>query len=155
MNDFYTHATPLPTPTEPDNYTPSNEQAAWLAIAYTAACWHEPISQDAREAFCRLIASKELYRGHEILDYFFELLAVKDHLKPHEIIRLAAKQVSPEHAPTLFSIVTETLLTKGYLNPEEEDLLAYIGQQLQLDPALTDKITEVLLLKNKWNCNFN
>jgi hypothetical protein len=152
MKEFYNQSSAL---TVPYVYVPSNEQAAWLAIVYTAACMHGPISQQARETFCRLIASKELFRGHELLDYFNEVREVQEELEPKEIIRHAAKSISPEHAPTLFSIVTETLLSKGYLTSQEEDLLDYIGRNLRLDSTITRKIIEVLLLKNKWNCIYN
>lgn len=145
---------PLPANTDPFNYAPSNEQAAWFAIVYTAACIDGTLSEEEREALCQLIGSKQLYRGHEIVDYFNELLKVKDQLEPKEIIRAAARLVDPEQAATLFCMVTETLLPKGYLTRQEEELLGYIGRELALDSTTTDKIIEVLLIKNKGNWNF-
>ena len=87
MKKFYNQSSAL---TVPYVYVPSNEQTAWLAIVYTAACMHGPISQQARETFCRLIATKELFRGHELLDYFNEVREVQEELEPKEIIRHAA-----------------------------------------------------------------
>jgi hypothetical protein len=139
----------------PVEYAPSNEQAAWFAIAYTAACINGVIPNESREVFCKLITSKELYRGHEILDYYYEYMEVKDNLTPKEIIKRAAQKINPEHAPTLFCIVTETLLAKGSLTEQEEDILNYIGRKLRLETEIADKIKEVLILKYKWNFNFN
>jgi hypothetical protein len=144
---------PLPANTDPFNYAPSNEQAAWFAIVYTAACIDGQFSEEEREAFCQLLSAKQLYQGHEIVDCFQELLKVKDQLAPKEIIRAAARLVSPEQAATLFCLATETLLPKGYLTHPEEELLDYIGQELALDRATTGKIKEVLLIKNKGNWN--
>jgi hypothetical protein len=154
MKQFY-HQPSYSTVTVPYDYAPSNEQAAWFAIVYTAACINGEISVDARETFCKLIASKELFRGHELLDYFYEFREVKDNLEPKEIIHQAAKLVNPEQAPTLFCIVAETLLAKGYLTEQEDDLLDFIGERLSLDKAVTSKIMEVLLLKNAGNCIYN
>jgi hypothetical protein len=155
MNKLYDQTSTYQTLVAPYDYVPSNEQAAWFAIIYTAAHIRGDISQEARETFSRLITSKEQFRGHEILDYYYELMEVKDYLEPKEIIRQAAELVSPEHAPTLFCMVTETLLAKGYLTGEEEDILNYIGRKLYLDRDTTSKIKEVILLKNKWNCVYN
>jgi hypothetical protein len=155
MKGFYNQTSSNSTLQVPYDYTPTNEQAAWFAIAYTAACIHGDITEEGRAAFCKLITSKELFRGHEILDYLFEIMDVKDELEPKEIIRRAATLVSREHAPTLFCIVTETLLAKGYLTAEEEDLLDYIGKKLALDSRITSKIIEVIRLKNKGNCIYN
>ncbi len=154
MKSLYTQLFPASL-TVPTSYAPSNEQAAWFAIVHTAANMQGIISAETRETFCKLIASKQFFRGHEILDYFYELMEVKDELESKEIIRRAAKLISPEHAPTLFSIVTETLLAKGYLTEQEEDLLDYIGRKLHLDNNTTSKIKEVLFLKNKGNCIYN
>jgi hypothetical protein len=139
----------------PIEYAPSNEQAAWFAIAYTASCMNGAISNESREVFCKLITSKELYRGHEILDYYYEFMEVKDNFEPKEIIQKAAQLVNPEHAPTLFCIVTEILLAKGSFTEQEEDILEFIGKELGLDTETADKIREVLLLKYKWDFNFN
>lgn len=154
MKSFYAQ-TSLPTLTMPFKYEPSNEQAAWFAIVHTAANMKGYISEEARETFCKLIACNELFKGHELVNYFYELMEAGDGVPPKEIIRQAAKLVSPEHAPTLFCIVTETLLAKGYLTGQEEELLDFTSQQLSLDEALTSKIVDVLLLKNARKCIYN
>lgn len=155
MKQLYTETSTFQTLIAPYDYVPSNEQAAWFAITYTAAHINGDIAQESRETFCKLITSKELFRGHEILNYYYELMEVKDDLQPQEIIRQAAKLIKQAHAPTLFCLVTETLLAKGYLTEKEEDILNYIGRKLYLDNDTTDKIKEVILLKNKWNCVYN
>lgn len=152
MNLFYNQSSPLATRTAPSVYAPSNEQAAWLAMAYTAASIHGDIAEEAREALCKLLAAKQMYRGHEMVDYFKEVWKVKDHLPPKEIIRQAAKRVNQDHAPTLFCIITDILLTKGYLTRQEENLLDYISVMLSLDTKTSNTILEVLLIKNKGNC---
>ncbi len=86
-----------------------------------------------------------------MVDYFLEVWKVKDQLSPKEIIRLAAKRIKQEHAPTLFCIITDILLTKGYLTQKEENLLDYISVMLSLDTKTTNTILEVLLIKNKGN----
>ncbi|MCU7549385.1 hypothetical protein OCK74_09685 [Chitinophagaceae bacterium LB-8] len=155
MKHFYNQMSTYSTLTGSYGYSPSNEQAAWFAIVFTAANIHGEISQEAKETFSKLITSKVLFRGHEILDYYSELMEIQDELAPKEIIKKAAKLVSPEHAPTLFCMVTETLLGKGYLTEKEEDILNFIGIKLLLDRATTDKIMDVILLKNKWNSVYN
>lgn len=151
MRSFYNQPTPTLTPTVPYIYVPSNEHAAWFAIAYTAACINGDISEEARKTFCKLITSKSFFSGHDTLDYFLELRRIKDLLPPKEIIRTAARLINPENAPTLFCIIVEILLTKGYLTKKEENLLDYLSLRLALDNDLSDKITEVLLIKNKRN----
>ena len=155
MKGFYNQSSSNSTLPVPHDYTPTNEQAAWFAIAYTAACIHGDITEEGRAAFCKLITSKELFRGHEVLDYFYETRDIKDELKPKDIIERSAKLVSREHAPTLFCIVTEILFVKGYLTEQEEELLEYIGKKLALDRTTTNKIIEVIRLKNKGNCVYN
>lgn len=152
MNPFYNSSSPAGT--GPFVYAPSNEQAAWFAIVYTAACIDGIISDEERDALAKLIGSKELYRGHEILDYYYELMKVKDRLDAREIIRAAAPLVSPEMAPTLFCLAAETLLTKGCLTPQEEELLHFIGEELDLDGRLAGRIMEVLTIKNRGNWRF-
>lgn len=151
MNLFYNQPSPPATRTASVTYSPSNEQAAWFAIAYTAATIHGYISEEAREALCKMLASKQMYRGHELVDYFKEVWKVRDQVSPKEIIRQAAKRINQEHAPTLFCIITDILLTKGYLTKQEENLLDYISVMLSLDTKTTNTILEVLLTKNKGN----
>lgn len=152
MRPFYHPITPLSSPSATSIYTPSNEQAAWLAMAYTAASIHGNIAEEAREALCQLLAAKQLYRGHEMVEYFQEIWRVKDQVPPREIIRVAARQVKPENAPTLFCIITDILLTKGYLTPLEANLLDYISVMLSLDDQTASTILHVLQVKNKGNC---
>ena len=151
MRSFYNQANSTLTPIAPFNYIPSNEHAAWFAIAYTVACINGDISEEARKTFCKLITSKSFFSGHQTLDYFFELKRISDLLPPKEIIRAAARLINTENAPTLFCIIVEILLTKGYLTRKEESILDYLSLRLALDDNLTDKITEVLLIKNKGN----
>lgn len=155
MKQFYDQTSSYSELTDVYDYSPSNEQAAWFAIVYSTAHIGGEISQETRETFCKLITSKELFRGHEIINYYFELMAVKDELSPKAIIRQAAKLVHPEHAATLFCLVTETMLAKGYLTEKEEDILHYIGRKLSMERTTVDKIVEVFQLKNKWNCVYN
>jgi hypothetical protein len=155
MKDLYTLSSVPSTLTAPYNYAPTNEQAAWFAIVYTAANINGVIGDEARETFCKLIVSKELFRGHEILDYLQEIMKVKDELEPKEIIRRAAKLINPDQAPTLFCMVTETLFAKGYLTEKEEDIINYIGNKLSLHGTTTSKIIEVIQLKNQGNCIYN
>ncbi len=151
MENFYNQFSNEPTLILPHSYAPTNEQAAWFAIAYTAACIEGDITEESREALCKLIACKEFYRGHEIIDYFYELMEVQDELEAKEIIHEASKMVSPENAPTLFCIVTETLLAKGFFTQKEKDVLEFIGRELDLDKTITSQIINVLQLKNKGN----
>jgi len=151
MNPFYNQSSSLVTRTAPGIFAPSNEQAAWLAMAYTAATIHGDIAEETREALCKLLASKQMYRGHEMVEYFQEVWKVKDQVPPKEIIRQAARRINPEHAPTLFCIITDILLTKGYLTKQEENLLDYISVMLSLDTKTTNTILEVLFIKNKGN----
>ena len=150
MSTLYNQSSSPSSRTSPV-YTPSNEQAAWLAMAYTAASIHGDISEEARATLCKLLAAKQMYRGHEMVDYFIEIWKVKDQLPPKEIIRQAARLVKQEQAPTLFCIITDILLTKGYLTHQEENLLDYISVMLTLDSKTANTILDVLLLKNKGN----
>lgn len=133
------------------SYTPSSQQAAWFAIIYSAAYTDGKVSNEETSVYIKLLERKSLFKGHQILDYFYEVAPLLEKVSPRYIIDEAVKQIPPEEAPTLFCLVAETLLTEGILKETEKEILAYIQQALLIDAALAASITEVMLIKNKGN----
>lgn len=155
MGLFYNQLSSTASTTTSLAYTPTNEQAAWFAIVYAAASVSGTISDVGRETFCKLLTSKEMYKGHEIIDYFFEFMQIRDHFSTKEIIQQAAKKVNLQEAPALFCITAETLLAKGYLLNEEKEILDFTARILSIDKTISAKIIEVLLLRGKGNYVFS
>ncbi len=133
------------------NYSPSNEQAAWFAIVYSAAYIDGKVSDKENTSYIKLLEMKELFKGHRVLDYFYEVGPVMEKISAIDVIDEAAKKIDPNNAPTLFCIVAETILTEGVLTEKEEEILEYIRRALAVDANLASKTIEIMLIKNKGN----
>jgi hypothetical protein len=138
-----------------DIFTPSNEQAAWVSIVYASASIDGEVSDIERDAFCQLLLFKALFRGHDLMEYFREVIGALSKFTPKQIIDGSIAFIGKDNRATLFCIVTETLLSDNIIRNEENELLEYLAKALELDEQVATMIIEVMMIRNSGNVKFS
>jgi hypothetical protein len=132
-------------------YTPQNKQEAIFAVMYACMATDGEVSQVEIDVLCRLLVYKQDFAGHDIPAYHRVVAPIHIEVGSKVIIDSSVSVIPAEDKPTLFAMVMELLLADGVLGPNEQEIAAYLAEKLPLDLGLTQKIVDVILIKNKGN----
>ncbi|MBA9078286.1 TerB family tellurite resistance protein [Rufibacter quisquiliarum] len=133
------------------NFSPKNEQEAWVGVMYGCIAVDGDVSESEIETLSRTVVYKSMFKGHKIVDYYRNVALFHKKAGSKELIDSCVSKVPAENRPTLFALTLELLLADGILEDKEKEIIDYLSPALELAPETAMKIVEVILIKNKGN----
>ncbi len=130
-------------------YAPETEQEAWIAIMHACIAVDEVIADVELEELSQMLASKELFEGHDVHEYYRRVLLAHAELGSKHLIDNSVEQVAPGNKPHLFALTLELLLADGILAEPEEELIGYLISALELEEKPARHIIENILSKHE------
>jgi hypothetical protein len=132
-------------------YAPASEQEAWLAIMYACIAADGQVAEVESSKLCELVVFKSFFNGFQVIELYKKAaFAHKDHGSKH-LIDSSAGLIKEENKPTLFALIMELLLSDGIMGTAEKEIVEYLSSAMKLDESLSEKIVEVMMIKNKGN----
>jgi hypothetical protein len=117
----------------PITYAPTNEQEAWIAIMHACIAVDEDVADEELEELSETLASKPLFEGHNIREYYRSVLLAHAQIGSKHMIDMSVDTVSPANKAALFAASIELLLADGVLAAKEEELVRYLYSALDLE----------------------
>lgn len=138
-------------PQEEYDFSPANEQEAWIWVFNAVMSVDGDSSGAEIHYLSNILVFKQMFQGHEILEYFKNANRHRTDTSSKALIDTALPSIADDNKGTLFSLVIDIILFDGVLKKEEEEIIDYIAAGLNLDKQTSAKILEVMQIKNKGN----
>jgi hypothetical protein len=126
-------------------YSPVNEQEAWIAIMHACIAVDEEVADEELEELSDTLDSKPLFEGHDVRQYYRNVLLAHARIGSKQLIDISVDQVSPANKPALFAACIELLLADGVLADKEEELIRYLYSALDLEEKVAKSIITSIL----------
>jgi hypothetical protein len=127
------------------SYSPANEQEAWIAIMHACIAVDEEVADEELEELSETLASKPLFEGHEVREYYRTVLFTHAQIGSKQLIDISVDKVTADNKPALFAACIELLLADGILAVKEEELVHYLYSALDLEEQEAKKIIDCVL----------
>jgi len=128
----------------------ANEQDAYAAIMFAVALSDGEIASDEIKNIVATILSKKLFAGRNAEDVHQKIIENLAKFKDlNELLNAAVYKISNEQKEPLFATLVDMVLADGVVNEGEQQMLEKLKESLNISDALTSKIIEVLLIKNR------
>jgi len=132
-------------------YSPQNEQEAWLAIMHACIAVDDDVADAELEELAQILTSKALFEGHDVQDYYRNVLYAQAQIGSKRLIDNSVDKVAAENKANLFAVTIELLLADGIIAEKEEELITYLYSALDLDTAIAKNIIQTFLDKIRQN----
>lgn len=132
-------------------YTPKSEGEAFVAIVYACMSVDGEVSSAEIDVALRAMVFKNFINDKSIVETVKKIQGIQKQIGSQAIIDSSVSMVSENRKPTLFTMVMEVVLSDGILDQKEQQIAEYLAGALVLDEKLTEKIIEVMLIRNKDN----
>ena len=129
----------------------SSEAKAWFGILYTCIKADHVIAVSEAHSLSTILYSKEKFKNVDFNLFYDDAIAIYQELGQFKYIKACCAAVQEEDKETLFALCLEVLLADGTLEKEEKSLIEILATHLEINPAMSSKIIEVLFLKNRGN----
>lgn len=133
------------------SYIPESDYEAWIGILYACVSADGDDSDAEIESLSRMIAFKQKFSRIDILPLYEKVEKITEEIGGKQLVESCAKMVEKGDKSTLFAMAVEIVLADGVLADEEEKIIEFIAQELEIASELVDKIVEVMLIRNKGN----
>jgi tellurite resistance protein len=127
------------------SYSPANEQEAWIAIMHACIAVDEEVADEELEELSETLASKPLFEGHEVREYYRTVLFTHARIGSKLMIDTSVEKIPAANKPYLFAASLELLIADGILAAKEEELIRYLTSALELEEAVAEKIIKNIL----------
>jgi uncharacterized tellurite resistance protein B-like protein len=134
-----------------NGYTPRSENEAWVSLLYACMAVDGDISEAETDSFIRLLVFKSRFANVDIAPLYQTAMEVKKQTGPQYMIDQCAPLIHADDRLTILALATELVLADGIIADDEQELLEYVSQKLNIDTPTATKIIEVILIKNKGN----
>jgi uncharacterized tellurite resistance protein B-like protein len=134
-----------------DQNTVTSEFEAWVGILYSCISADSQITESERASLSRLLYSKQKFSGIDIAPLYVKSSHLRAELGQLKYISACCELINEADKETVFALALEVLLADGMLEKEEKNVIEVLSNHLKIDAAMTNKIIEVIFLKNKGN----
>jgi uncharacterized tellurite resistance protein B-like protein len=124
----------------PVNYTPQNEQEAWIAIMHACIAVDEDVADEELEELAEALAYKEMFEGHDVREYYKRVLLAHARIGSKHLIDKSVEHIPAESKLPLFDLTIELLLADGVLADREDELIRYITSALDIEENKANSI---------------
>jgi hypothetical protein len=131
------------------SYSPGNEQEAWLAIMHACIAVDEEVADEELEELSETLASKPLFEGHNIREYYRSVLLAHAEIGSKHMIDISVDNIPTANKPALFAACIDLLLADGILAAKEEELVRYLYSALDLEEEEAKTIINTVLDQHK------
>jgi hypothetical protein len=130
-------------------YSPRNEQEAWIAVMHASIAVDEVVAEEELEELAQTLASKTLFEGHDVREYYRSVLLAHAELGSKHLIDNSVEVLSAANKSELFALTIELLLADGILADPEAELIRYLTSALDLEEETAQAIVHTKLQQHK------
>lgn len=132
-------------------YIPGNECEAWVGILYSCIIADGEIVKVEENTLSLMLVNKKKFEEVDVAKLYRNVAEAQHKIGGAGIIDACVPFIKEEEKATIFCLSVELVLADGILDEDEEKLIEYIAEKLQIDETLVDRIVEVMLIRNKGN----
>lgn len=125
---------------------------AFAAIALAAVASDGYLSEEEARSMPLILSRMKLYESYsdEMMCRLFDrLLATLQKEGVGALFTSAKASLTPELRETAFTVAADLVLADGVFADEEKQFLSELETALEISPELVQKITDVMLIKNR------
>ena len=138
--------------TRQENETSFSPAEAFAAITLATVAADGYLSDDEALVMMSSLTRMELFRSYssDVMRRLFDKLCGITKRQGNEVLLKKAIASLPNHLhDTAFAIATDLILADGKVTTEEENLLHYLYNQLNINEEQAKTIVDVMIIKNK------
>lgn len=129
----------------------TSEFEAWVGILYSCISADNQITDSETATLSRVLHSKQKFIGIDIAPLYAKSFNLRTELGQLKYISACCELIKEEDKETVFALPLEVLLADGKLEKEEKNIIEVLSNHLKIEAGMTNKIIEVIFLKNKGN----
>ncbi len=130
-------------------FTPLTEAEAWLGILIPCAAADGEICNMEIKSLLETLMLREVFLNADAMNLYERVMRLQAKLGNEKLIVGAASKLKAENRNTVFCLAIDLVLADGYLHENEEKIIEFIANKLNIEREMSDKIVEVLLIKNR------
>ncbi|MFK7781465.1 TerB family tellurite resistance protein [Psychroserpens sp.] len=132
-------------------YKPQSDLEAWIGILYSCMSSDGRVSDVEIDSLSRMIVHKQKFSGIDISPLYDSVSEAKLKIGGIGLVEACTEFVNKGDKDTLFSMAIEIVLADGILEKDEEKVIELIADRMRIDSELAEKITQVMLIRNRGN----
>lgn len=136
-------------PTTTKTYKANSEREAWMACVVACMYIDEETNDVTINRLSNLFLSTSIFRDTDVGAIFKEARIKHIEFGSRALINGSITYIHIDSRDTLFAKCCEIIIADGVVTKEEEKILEYLRQRLDLNEELAKKIIEVMIIKNK------
>lgn len=135
-------------------FKPQNENEAWIGLLYACVMADGEIVKVEENALSLMLITKRKFEDVDIPKHYRHVAEAQHKIGGSGLIDACAPLIKEADKPTIFSMSVELVLADGILDEDEEKIIEYIAEKLEIEDALVERIVEVMLIRNRGNHAF-
>jgi uncharacterized tellurite resistance protein B-like protein len=131
-----------------------SEAKALAGILFATGAVDKNLTENEKKRIKNTLARIYLFENWSKKEYEAmenELIALVEKQESESVLETSAAALSPRFYETAFALAIDLILADGVCDEQEQKFIKKLQQTLQLDEKLAVKITEVIIIKNKFN----
>ena len=132
-------------------YEPESEQEAWVGILYSCIMADGEIVKVEENTLSLMLITKKKFEDADVPKLFKKVAEAQFKIGGAKVVDACVPLIRNEEKETILVLSIELVLADGVLDEDEEKIIEYIADKLEIDEELIDKIVEVMLIRNRGN----
>ena len=132
-------------------FTPSGEHEAWVGVLYACIMADGEIVKVEENALLLMLISKKKFEDSDIPKLLRNVAEAQHRIGGSGLVDACSGLIKEADRPTIFAMSVELVLADGILDEDEEKLIEYIAEKLEIPDDLVERIVEVMLIRNRGN----
>jgi len=132
-------------------YAPTDEIEAWVGMLYACVIADGEIVKVEENALSLMLITKKKFEEVDVPKLYRSVAEAQIKIGGAGLVDACAPLIKKEERPTLFSMSVELVLADGILDEDEEKIIEYIAEKLEIEDGLVERIVEVMLIRNRGN----
>lgn len=136
------------------SFKPYYEQEAWIGILFASVSTSGKVYDSEIDALTKIFVYKSFFDDFDFMDIYQKVDTAQKEIGSKELVDLCIPLISENNKSTVYTNAVSIVYADGIVRNEQEELLAYIGNQLGLEKSKTDTINQVMSDLYRYNKEF-
>lgn len=132
-------------------YTPIDENEAWIGILYACIMADGEVVKVEENALSLMLISKRRFEDVDVPKIYRRVIEAQHKIGGAKVVDACCDFIKNDDRNTLFTLCVELVLSDGILDEDEEKIIEYIAEKLEIEDSMLEKIVEVMLIRNRGN----
>ncbi len=132
-------------------YQPKDENEAWIGLLYACIMADGEIVKVEENSLSLMLITKKRFEDVDIAKLYNRVAEAQHRIGGSGMVEACAPFIKEKDRTTLFSMSVELVLADGILDEDEEKIIEYIAEKLEIEDAMVERIVEVMLIRNRGN----